>query len=400
MITRIGMVILMSVLTFSPAMAVQDQDKAERPKVANNPSERVRGGGSGYVPSTGRNFTILKAGGGSGVDVGCANTDLEAMLAGYFSVDFKSIMGYLQSNAGAFLLTWLIYSNPTLYSLLQDLKQAGDFALNANMLNCSTIRTIADNSRNKAITQEALEECSNMPQSVRDANMEQCKKDAIERRTKRFSARQAVGMGDSDVSVNKYLLDSVEMSDEMKQLIGAMVPDESYKGGDARKTSPAATVTNEYTKSYDKQLARLKAITVQVVNAKTSGKQIDIQGIKELKELNSQEGVEPMPTYLFDAIMRYSPDDREVIINRLAHKQALGITRAKIRKVGEAIQAALLKGDKTVELHDYQRRDTKEAIEILNVMNNQLEMEFKMLEAQENMFSSILENSPGRKVER
>ena len=52
----------MSVLTFSPAMAVQDQDKAERPKVANNPSERVRGGGSGYVPSTGRNFTILKAG--------------------------------------------------------------------------------------------------------------------------------------------------------------------------------------------------------------------------------------------------------------------------------------------------------------------------------------------------
>ena len=33
-------------------------------------------------------------------------------------------------------------------------------ALNANMLNCSTIRKIADNSRTQAITKEALDECS------------------------------------------------------------------------------------------------------------------------------------------------------------------------------------------------------------------------------------------------
>ncbi|MEK7623933.1 MAG: hypothetical protein AAB408_04705, partial [Patescibacteria group bacterium] len=338
----------------------------------------------------------LKAWGASGVDVGCANADLEALLAGYFNVDFKSIMGYLQSNAGAFLLTLLIYSNPTLYSLLQDLKNAGDFALNANMLNCSTIRKIADNSRTQAITKEALDECSKYSPGVSEEKMRtgECVKNAVELRKKRMEGKQLAGLGGNDVSVNKYLLDSVDMSDEMKQLIGAMVPDETYNGGDTRKTSPAETVTNSYTKSYDKQLVRLKAITAQVYNAKKAGKPIDIPSIKELKELNSQEGVEPMPTYLFDALMRYNPDDREVIINRLAHKQALGITRAKIRKVGEVIQAALLKGDKTVEMHDYQRRDTKEAIEILNVMNNQLELEFKMLEAQENMFSGIMSNAP------
>ena len=329
---------LLTVLTCVPAMAVQEQDKAERPKVEANPSPRVLGtGGVAISPSTGRNFTIIKGGGASGVDVGCANSDLQALLGGYFSVDFKSIMGYLQSNAGAFLLTWLIYSNPTLYSLLQDLKQAGDFALNANALNCSTIRKIADNSRNKAITKEALDECSNLPPSVRDEQMPQCIEKAVDRRKKRMETKQP---GAGATSVNNYFLDNMELSDETRQLIGAMVPDETYSGKEATKTSPTATVTNQYTKAYDAQLVRLKAITVQVVNAKNSEKQIDIPAIKELKELNSQEGVEPMPTYLFDALMRYSPDDREVLITRLAHKQALGITRAKIRKISEVVQAA------------------------------------------------------------
>ena len=389
---------LLTVLTCVPAMAVQEQDKAERPKVEANPSPRVLGtGGSRYIPSTGRNFTIIKGGGASGVDVGCANSDLQALLGGYFSVDFKSIMGYLQSNAGAFLLTWLIYSNPTLYSLLQDLKQAGDFALNANALNCSTIRKIADNSRTKAITKEALDECSNLPPSVRDEQMPQCIEKAVDRRKKRMETKQP---GAGATSVNNYLLDNMELSDETRQLIGAMVPDETYSGKEATKTSPTATVTNQYTKAYDAQLVRLKAITVQVVNAKNSGKQIDIPAIKELKELNSQEGVEPMPTYLFDALMRYSPDDREVLITRLAHKQALGITRAKIRKISEVVQAALLKGDKTVELFDYQKRDIQEAIGILNLMTGQLELEFKTLEAQESMFAGILNNAPGGKIER
>lgn len=398
MISRIGVTLLLTVLTCVPAMAVQEQDKAERPKVEANPSPRVLGtGGSRYIPSTGRNFTIIKGGGASGVDVGCANSDLQALLGGYFSVDFKSIMGYLQSNAGAFLLTWLIYSNPTLYSLLQDLKQAGDFALNANALNCSTIRKIADNSRNKAITKEALDECSNLPPSVRDEQMPQCIEKAVDRRKKRMETKQP---GAGATSVNNYLLDNMELSDETRQLIGAMVPDETYSGKEATKTSPTATVTNQYTKAYDAQLVRLKAITVQVVNAKNSGKQIDIPAIKELKELNSQEGVEPMPTYLFDALMRYSPDDREVLITRLAHKQALGITRAKIRKISEVVQAALLKGDKTVELFDYQKRDIQEAIGILNLMTGQLELEFKTLEAQESMFAGILNNAPGGKIER
>ena len=95
--------------------------------------------------------------------------------------------------------------------------------------------------------------------------------------------------------------------------------------------------------------------------------------------------------------MRYDSDDREVLINRLAHKQALGITRAKIRKISEVVQAALLKGDKTVELFDYQKRDIQEAIGILNLMTGQLELEFKMLEAQESMFTSIMNNAPGQR---
>ena len=210
----------------------------------------VRNRGSRYIPSTGRNFTIIKGGGASGVDVGCANSDLQALLGGYFSVDFKSIMGYLQSNAGAFLLTWLIYSNPTLYSLLQDLKQAGEFALNANALNCSTIRKIADNSRTKAITKEALDECSNLPPSVRDAQMPQCIEKAVAIRKKRMETKQP---GAGATSVNNYLLDNMELSDETRQLIGAMVPDESYSGKEATKTSPTATVTNQYTKAYDEQ---------------------------------------------------------------------------------------------------------------------------------------------------
>ena len=398
MISRIGVTLLLTVLTCAPAMAVQEQDKAERPKVEANPSPRVLGtGGSRYIPSTGRNFTIIKGGGASGVDVGCANSDLQALLGGYFNVDFKSIMGYLQSNAGAFLLTWLIYSNPTLYSLLQDLKQAGEFALNANALNCSTIRKIADNSRTKAITKEALDECSNLPPSVRDAQMPQCIEKAVAIRKKRMETKQP---GAGATSVNNYLLDNMELSDETRQLIGAMVPDESYSGKEATKTSPTATVTNQYTKAYDEQRKKLSAIAAQALKAKQAGQPLNLSGVKELKEINSQEGVEPLPSYLVDALMRYDSDDREVLINRLAHKQALGITRAKIRKISEVVQAALLKGDKTVELFDYQKRDIQEAIGILNLMTGQLELEFKMLEAQESMFTSIMNNAPGQRPPR
>lgn len=399
--TRIGVTLLLTILTCVPAMAVQDQDKAERPKVETNPSPRVLGtGGSRYIPSTGRNFTILKGGGASGVDVGCANSDLQSLLNGYFNVDFKSIMGYLQSNAGSFLLTWLIYSNPTLYSLIQDLKQAGDFAVNMNALSCSTIRQIADNSRNKAITKEAMDECANLPPEMAKEQMPECVNKAIERRKQRFSAKQAVGLGTGDVSVNKYLLESMELSDDLKQMVSAMVPDESYSGKDAVKTSPSMTVTNQYTKAYDEQRKKLSAIAVQAVKAKQAGQPLNLSGVKELKEINSQEGVEPLPSYLIDALMRYNSDDQEVLINRLAHKQALGITRAKVRKVSEVVQAAMLKGDKTVELFDYQKRDIHEAIQILNLMTGQLELEFKMLEAQENMFTSIMNNVPGQRGPR
>jgi hypothetical protein len=380
-------------LTFATsALAVQDQkDVAVRsPSETKASGNSILGIGSGIYPTaSGRNFSVVKGGAGTGLDVGCSGVDLENLLRSYFNVDFKSLGAYISANAAGFALTYLIYSNPTLYSLLQDLKRAGDFALNANMLTCNQVRSMGDKARNRAITAKAMDKCAaeQGPNGCQDGSVlaEEYKRKAVDEYERELKPKSY----NANATVNDFLTHEMELSPELRDLMGTMLPNESVSGGNISKTSPTKTVSSMMRESYDVYLDKMK----KLVESKRSGK---LKDYGQLGEYANSEGIEPVSRQALEAIANYPPDEREVIIQRLAARQAYGEVVSKIRKVSEVVRVAMLKGDKDVALFDYQKVDVRNALAVLDNMIRSVKLEYDALDDQRVFMLNILKQSSGR----
>lgn len=381
-------VMVLAMLVCAPVFAVQDsRDAATRSPKETKVGSNVYDIGSGRYPAaSGRNFTVIRGGVGSGINIGCAGADLENILSGYFNLDFKSVMDYIKANAAGMALTYLIYSNPTLYSLLQDLKKAGDFALNLNMLSCGQIRGMADNARNKAIAARALDECQAKygASGVQDgARIEECKKDVIKKYEDDLKSKSY----NANATVNSFLTGNMDLSPELRQLIDDVIPTEKATGGDISKNGPTKTPSMMMHESYQEYLQKLG----KIVNDARTGK-LKSQG--DLGELAGREGLEPVHPDVIAALLQYPPNERDVVIDRLAARLAYGDMVAKIRKASEVVRVAMLQGKTDVTLFEYQKIDVRNALGVLDNMMSTLRIEYEALDDQRTFMRNIIKSAP------
>lgn len=383
------LVMLAAALCCAPAIAVQDgKDAQVRTQKDTKASGKILDIGSSNYPTTsGRNFSIVKGGVGTGLDVTCSGVDLENILRSYFGVDFKSIMEYVASNAAGLALTYFIYSNPTLYSLLQDLKRAGDFALNANMLSCSSIRQMADNARKRAIEAQGMDKCI----SERGSNLcssdgrvlEEYKRQAVQE----YEAQLKSKSYNANATVHDFLTYEMDLSPEARDLIGAVLPNEKATGSELQKTSPSKTVSMLMRESYDKRLEHLK----KIIEAKRTN---NLKEYGTLGESALRDGIEPINEDAIGALVKYPSREQDVLIRRLAARQAYGDVVSRLREVSETIRGGMLKGDKSVTLFDYQKVEVRDALSVIDNMIQMLKLEYEALDDQRVYMLNIIRNAP------
>lgn len=114
-----------------------------------------------YFPSsTQSDFRAVGASAGGGADLTCSGVTMDGAFQSMVG-DFESLTGSLVGNAPGFLVNYLIYSSPSLYSLIQNMKEGVDFNLGAANATCNAIRSQAKKNWDENAQVTKQDECMN-----------------------------------------------------------------------------------------------------------------------------------------------------------------------------------------------------------------------------------------------
>jgi len=109
------------------------------------------------LPSSGYNkYELVGAGFSTSFSSGCNGVGLPNIL-GNLNGQLDNVLTYIQSNALNLAINYLIFSNPTLYELFQDMKESTEFAIDLNLATCQSVRALAV--KDKEILQKAIDKC-------------------------------------------------------------------------------------------------------------------------------------------------------------------------------------------------------------------------------------------------
>lgn len=380
-------------------------------------SRRLSGTTSIYPISDNANqrFDLVNVGIRSNLDVGCGGLDLKDVLKTYYNADYQNIIDYIKANALGMAVNYLIYENPTLYSLLQDLKNSADFALNAQMISCQSIRESSDKKRkNNDYYADAKVLC------LRDGNTEtQCSDDgklekylsqAIRNREDKMRTGAGGsgggssgpvaggGNGGTPVSWNRYITSSMNLSSKDKDLVGRHTGDWKLQDGNVTSEPPSQSLSSDLDtlmKEYGERIGKIFDVAERDKRAFLPGNSSGVHA--DLKTLNLEEGVNPITIETIGKINAYPPNERSVAIGRLVRLVALGKLKAMVRRE-IMINLNGLQGPRAVD--DAHVEEVKHVRQSINDLKLQLELideEFLALEKQSKYMAEVFDNSPNSK---
>lgn len=114
-----------------------------------------------YFPSSSQSdFRAVGVSGDAGADLTCSGVTMDGAFQSMVG-DFESLTGSLVGNAPGFLVNYLIYSSPSLYSLIQNMKEGVDFNLGAANATCNAIRSQARKNWDENAQVTKQDECMN-----------------------------------------------------------------------------------------------------------------------------------------------------------------------------------------------------------------------------------------------
>lgn len=158
------------ILTASPAMADLSRDSlksstlksifgnesAFTPTLVDLPIE----GAFSYFPTTDMgDFTIAEARAGFGLNLGCAGVTIDGSMDAMVN-QFKSMGKQFLANAPMIGVNYLVYSQPSLYALIQNLKESTEFMLDMTNFTCQSARQLAQDKWQDSIGSQAAAECA------------------------------------------------------------------------------------------------------------------------------------------------------------------------------------------------------------------------------------------------
>lgn len=148
----------------------QDPGLPDPGQTANTPAplQLPIDAGYTYFPSSSNGeFQLAEASAGGSADLTCSGVTLDGAMSSMLG-NVQAVAGNLQNNAMGLGMNYLIYSSPSLYSLITNMKESFEMNLGASNLACSMARTAAkknwDETSNEARVAQCLDESGGLSQ--------------------------------------------------------------------------------------------------------------------------------------------------------------------------------------------------------------------------------------------
>lgn len=373
-----------TLLASGPALAARDISESE---ITGN----IHGAGPSYFPPVvGQDFHPINIGFNTGLDVGCG-LDVEHALEAYLNVDYEHLVEYLKSNAMGLAVNYMVYSNPTLYSLLQDLKQGADWMINMNMFTCQSIRKAADQSRwsdpyyaeakKKCLQDNSLVNCEN------DAMLAKYMDDAVGDRKRRLSS-VIPNVAPGSVKITQFLTADLALDPATEKLLEKYVGSPKLSDTNVDSDVPQGTLAREIKTKQETNETRLNAL---LTDLRQNGR---ASVIPKLDEMAKEEGVQRINIADLVKLSNFSPKERGKYVRDLSLRQAYGQVFAEMRTVHTVLATGLSSEGKVRQLTDSERTFFNERLRHLGEMLQYLEFEMKATEEQNAFLDRVYELSP------
>jgi len=213
------------------------ENSAEALKVAAEETKLnyLKFDGSGSLPdATYKSFTLIGVDADTeGVNLGCNGVNLSKVV-----VDMKDqaqeMFGYIKQNALGFAANYLIFSNPTLYSLYQDMQKLYQEGYRQNIATCSTMRQLGTHDRE--LKKRAMDLCmsqGNPATKCNDGNyLKKFYSQAVAERKREIEGKPAsdTSAPGKIVKSHQLIFSQVDFPAEEKGYFEKLFPQVIYKG--------------------------------------------------------------------------------------------------------------------------------------------------------------------------
>lgn len=155
----------------SVLLSISNLSAQEEPTVIASPYGSASGNGTGHTlfpEIEGRRFEVINGTAGTEVNIACDGVNVDGVLDGMVD-QYEAIFENLMQNWASMGVNYLVYSSPTLYSLLDDLNNTAEFNMGMTMDSCNSLR-----SRTKSRTQDLIDAAINRCIEDRGASDSYC----------------------------------------------------------------------------------------------------------------------------------------------------------------------------------------------------------------------------------
>lgn len=368
-----------------PVFAARDMSESE---ITGN----IHGAGPSYFPPVvGQDFHPINIGFNTGLDVGCG-LDVEHALNTYLNVDYEHLIEYLKSNAMGLAVNYIVYSNPTLYTLLQDLKQGADWMINMNMFTCQSIRKAADQARwsdpyyaeakKKCLQSNSLVNCEN------DAMLAKYMDDAVGDRKRRLSSVIPNAPQGGSVKITEFLTADLALDPATKKLLDKYVGSPKLTDSNVDSEVPEGTLAREIKTKQEANQDRLNEL---LTDLRQNGRAAVIQ---KLDAMAQEEGLQRINIADLVKLSNFSSKERGKYVRDLSLRQSYGQVFAEMRTVHTVLATGLSSEGKVRQLTESERTFFNERLRHLGEMLKYLEFEMKATEEQNAFLDKVYELSP------
>jgi hypothetical protein len=391
---NISRVVLSVILFCSHAVVIADSQSD--PATQSMLSRRMSGSYSPYPVSSGRNFDLVNVGIRPNIDIGCGGLDLKNSLTKYFKADYKNILDYIKANAVGAAVNYIIYENPTLYSLMQDIKHGVEWNIGQNMLGCQNVRALADMKRQNgdyyaAAKSKCLADDNTEIQCLDDGKLEKYINRTVSDRQNKIGNQN----GRKYASVNDAIVHDMNLNDADKKLLGQHTPDQQLVDGNVQQIPPKSSITADQQKFYEDNKKRLMVIFNEAARKQNwLDHSANNAARTDYFNFNKQDGVAPLTAEAISKINLYPLAERNEAIDRIARLAALGQTKALLRREIminlNGLQSAAAKND----VYPSEVIERRQAITDLRLQMDLIGSEYDSVSKQAEFEAQMIDNAP------
>lgn len=334
------------------------------------------------TPSVGgRNFAIVDGSVQFGFSLGCSGFgDFE--LLGQMQEQIRRMWDYVKNNASGLAVNYLIYSQPTLHAIYQNLQVKRDMYLDQVMLTCSSVREWASNSREEKWRARGIDECIKQTGDTAACNDGQNLGQYVQQaRDKWFLTRELSGV--TGRTLKEVIAEALNLPTTAPDPLDQPAPENEQEASEQAKERLASGFTDfVHDETLDRDGSQIrprakslddhvrKAATsygkwVATASAVDAGRRASTSALKKLDTNTATKRISPQTLGRLGAMRRNNPNEFEGAVEVLSREMALADGKELIAQMKAGVINATITGEYNDWFEEGQLEDVMRSIELL-----------------------------------